>query len=103
MDQRSLRLKPLEHKMAPCFIVCFFILASPLTSGAAQPQVVAGLYHTVGLKSDGTVLAIGSNNSGQLNVGSWSDIEQIAAGGSHTVGLKSDVRWWRWAVMNMAS
>ena len=44
----------------------------------------------MGLKSDGTVVAVGDNSYGQLNVGSWSDIVQVAAGGSHTVGLKSD-------------
>ena len=34
-------------------------------------QVSAGGNHIVGLKSDGTVVAVGSNSSGQLNVGSW--------------------------------
>ena len=36
--------------------------------------------HTVGLKSDGTVVAVGDNYFGQLDVGSWSDIVQVAAG-----------------------
>ena len=36
--------------------------------------------HTVGLKSDGTVVAVGYNDYGQLNVGSWSSIVQVAAG-----------------------
>ena len=53
-------------------------------------QVVAGGYHTVGLKSDGTVIAMGNNASGQCDVGDWEDIIQVAAGGYHTVGLKSD-------------
>ena len=35
-------------------------------------QVAAGFEHTVGLKSDGTVVAVGNNVGGQLNVGSWS-------------------------------
>ena len=38
------------------------------------------MYHTVGLKSDGTVVAVGDNSYGQLNVGSWSGIVQVAAG-----------------------
>jgi alpha-tubulin suppressor-like RCC1 family protein len=31
-------------------------------------QVAAGMYHTVGLKSDGTVVALGSNDEGQCDV-----------------------------------
>ena len=53
-------------------------------------QVAAGYGNTVGLKSDGTVVAVGYNDDNQLNVSSWMDIVQIAAGGYHTVGLKSD-------------
>ena len=51
--------------------------------------VAAGESHTVGLKSDGTVVAVGFNTSGQLAVGNWTDITQVAAG-SHTVGLESN-------------
>jgi alpha-tubulin suppressor-like RCC1 family protein len=54
------------------------------------PQVAAGYLHTVGLKSGGTVVAVGWNNYGQRNVGGWRDITQVAAGADHTVGLKSD-------------
>jgi len=52
--------------------------------------IAAGLNHTVGLKNDGTVVALGSNMYSQLNVGSWSGIKSIAAGLNHTVGLKND-------------
>jgi alpha-tubulin suppressor-like RCC1 family protein len=52
-------------------------------------QVAAGL-HTVGLKSDGTVVAVGDNEYGQCDVGNWTDIIQVAAGGGNTVGLRSD-------------
>ena len=44
----------------------------------------------MGVKSDGTVIAVGDNASGQCNVGGWTDIIQVAAGVYHTVGLKSD-------------
>ena len=54
------------------------------------PMVAAGYYHTVGLKSDGTAVAVGHNDYGQCNVGDWTDITQVAAGGYHTVGFKSD-------------
>ena len=57
---------------------------------AVQPQVAAGGYHTVGLKSDGTVVAEGHNDYGQLDVESWTGIIQVAAGYYHTVGLKAN-------------
>ena len=57
---------------------------------AAIPEVAAGRVHTVGLTTDGTVMAVGDNDAGQCDVTSWTGIFQVAAGGSHTVGLKSD-------------
>jgi alpha-tubulin suppressor-like RCC1 family protein len=53
-------------------------------------QVAAGYAHTVGLKSDMTVVAVGNNDDGQCEVASWTGITQVAAGGYHTVGLKTD-------------
>ena len=58
--------------------------------------ISAGLGHTVGLKSDGTVVAVGSNENmdgnyvGQCDVSSWKDIIAVSAGAAHTVGLRSD-------------
>ena len=52
--------------------------------------IAAGAYHTVGLKTDGTVVAAGDGTLGQLKVSSWKNIKAIAAGGYHTVGLKED-------------
>lgn len=46
--------------------------------------------HTVGLKKDGTVVAVGDNSEGQCNVGDWKDIVAISAGDFHTVGLTSE-------------
>ncbi len=46
--------------------------------------------NAVGLQSDGTVVAVGDNASGQCDVGGWTGIIQVAAGMYHTVGLKSD-------------
>ena len=45
---------------------------------------------TVGLRSNGTALAVGNNEYGQCNVSDWTDIIAISAGGVHTVGLCSD-------------
>jgi len=54
------------------------------------PMVAAGYLHTVGLKADGTVVAVGGNDYGQCNVGGWPGIVQVAAGVHHTVGLRPD-------------
>jgi alpha-tubulin suppressor-like RCC1 family protein len=53
-------------------------------------QVNAGTHHTVGLKSDGTVVAVGYNHEGQCNVGDWTNITQVDTRSYHTVGLKTD-------------
>jgi hypothetical protein len=53
--------------------------------------IAAGGSHTVALKNDGTVVAWGSNYSGQTNVpAGLTGVTAIAAGGSHTVALKND-------------
>jgi hypothetical protein len=52
--------------------------------------VAAGDFHTVGLRNNGTVVAVGWNEDGQLNVGSWTGISQVAAGAYDTVGVKTD-------------
>ncbi len=52
--------------------------------------MVAASYHIVGLKSDGTVIAVGHDWWGECNVGSWRRVIQVASGGYHTVGLESD-------------
>ena len=46
--------------------------------------------HTVALRNDGRVVAVGDNELGQCDVSEWTDIVAIAAGDFHTVGLKSD-------------
>jgi len=53
-------------------------------------MVAAGGHYTVGLKADGTVVAVGWNYHGQCNVSSWTNVIQVAAGAWQTVGLKSD-------------
>src|SRR4030042_371987 len=53
-------------------------------------MVAAGEFHTVGLESDGSAVAVGINDDGQCDVGNWTDITRVAAGAYHTVGLKSD-------------
>ena len=52
--------------------------------------IAAGSGHTVGVKADGTVVAVGRNSNGECNVASWTHIVQVAAGYWHTVGLRDD-------------
>lgn len=52
--------------------------------------VSAGTCHTVGLKADGTVVAVGDNSYDQCNVADWRNVVAISAGYWHTVGLKAD-------------
>lgn len=52
--------------------------------------IAAGGNHTVGIKADGTVIAVGSNIYSQSNVSAWKSVVAVAAGTSHTVGLNAD-------------
>ena len=54
--------------------------------------IAAGSKHIVGLKDDGTVVAVGDNYYGECDVSNWKDIVAVSAGVSYTVGLKSDGR-----------
>ena len=53
-------------------------------------DIAIGSSHAVGLRSDGTVVAAGSNYAGQCDVSDWKDIVFITAGQSCTIGLTSD-------------
>jgi hypothetical protein len=53
--------------------------------------IACGLYHTLALKRNGTVLAWGDNLGGQCNVpDGLSNVVAIAAGFKHSLALKSD-------------
>lgn len=64
--------------------------ASVLESLTPKTTIDAGESHTTAIKSDGTVVAVGSNNSNRCDTVAWTDITAISAGDSHTVGLQSD-------------
>ncbi len=55
-----------------------------------ETTVSAGSALTVGLKNDGTVVAAGSNSSGQCDVSDWTDIVAVSAGSGCTFGLKAN-------------
>ena len=65
-------------------------LLVPVNSwGLSKPQVSAGMYHTAGLKSDGTLVAVGYNSYGQCDVTGWTDIAQVSAGMYHTISVEN--------------
>lgn len=90
-------------------------LSSPqqiLPPGSRVMALAAGAYHSLALKSDGSVWAWGRNNVGQLGDGSTVDkrspvqilppdsgVIAIAAAGDHTLALKSDGSLWEWGDM----
>ena len=86
MKEKLKQLKPILNMIQVALIVLFIIVATQTTTKAAQPMVAAGGHHTVGLKSNGTVVAVGRNYWSELNVSFWTDIVQVAAGYNDTVG-----------------
>ncbi len=71
--------------------------------------IAAGYRHTIGLKSDGTVVAVGDNKYGQCDVSGWHDIVAVAGGGGGMLirvipipsGLNRTVRWRLWVGTSM--
>lgn len=62
-------------------------------------QVACGYFHTVALKTDGTLRSWGFNDFGQCNVpAALPGVGQVAAGSRHTLALMLDstVRAWGW-------
>jgi len=53
-------------------------------------DIDANQSNSVGVKSDGTAIAVGDNPHGQNWVSAWDDIRYIRSSGRHTVGLKND-------------
>jgi len=53
--------------------------------------IAGGMLHSLGLKSDGSIVAWGYNDRGQCEVPAPNvDLVAIAGGGNHSLGLKSD-------------
>jgi alpha-tubulin suppressor-like RCC1 family protein len=72
-------------------------------------QVSAGSLHSLGVRTNGTAWAWGSNGNGQLGdntvtdrsspvsvVGEFTDWCQVSAGGGHSLGLRTNGTAWAW-------
>ncbi len=85
---------------AGILLITVFVVALVMAAALSQvdkafadnpiQQVSTGNSNTIGLRSDGTAVAIGYNRWGECNVGTWTAIQQVSAGGDHAVGLKND-------------
>jgi alpha-tubulin suppressor-like RCC1 family protein len=86
-------------------LLCAAVL--PAITGGAQPvtQIAGGYEHSLFLKGDGSLWAMGGNQNGQLGDGTYnptnrpeqivaSNVTAIAAGGHHSLFLKSDGSLW---------
>lgn len=58
--------------------------------GYGSGMVDGGLTHSIGVRTDGTVIATGQNTDGQCDVGAWTNIIYAAAGDKVSVGVKED-------------
>jgi alpha-tubulin suppressor-like RCC1 family protein len=87
---------------------------SPTQVGSATNwnMIAGGKYHTLAIKSDGSLWAWGINNYGQLGlddtanrntpvrVGTDSDWAKISAGEYHSIAIKNDGTLWSWGFNN---
>ena len=89
-------------------IIALTLIISQTSFSQCWRQVESGDYHTVGIKSDGTLWAWGLNNVGQLGDGTTDSrlsvqavkglgsVVQIFVGGASSCALKSDDSLWCW-------
>jgi len=76
--------------------------------GGDWRMIDAGNYHTLAIKSDGTLWAWGNNSTGQLGDGSYlgrrapvqigsdTDWSKVSAGKAHSLAIKNDGSLWAW-------
>lgn len=115
MRKTSKKLISIIVLIAMLFNVCdlsnFIIFSIESTASSTfitMPQVASGDYHSLFLKSDGTVWAWGYNASGQLGDGTTTtrytpvqvhgltNVVEISANNQYSIALKSDGTVWAW-------
>jgi hypothetical protein len=94
MEEKSNHLKSILNSIAIVLVVPLFIFASQTSSLAVQPSVAAGHSHTVGLKSDGTVVAVGYNGAGQCNLFDWNLMVKDKNPKAEIIGTWSNGIWY---------
>lgn len=129
-DRQRLPLKRTNSRIMKKLSLLLVLMVATFGSGcssddntAVQPAVVQppmtwktvanGLYHTVAIRSDGTLWAWGGNQYGQLGngtyldggfpeqIGTASNWKAIACGQSHTVALQTNGTLWAWGRNNL--
>jgi alpha-tubulin suppressor-like RCC1 family protein len=115
LERQSIMLKTLicnidrfgNMKACLIFLICMLVsVTTNASTGVMAQRISAGVFHTVAIKSDGSLWAWGANFSGQLGDGTTttrqvpkqigSGYMAIAAGYAHTIALKSDGSLWAW-------
>ncbi len=91
------------YRYSPDFVNTSAILLSP---GEGYTTLASGAWHSLAIKSDGTLWAWGRNNTGQLGIGNTqdqtgpmqvgADYMAVSAGELHTLAIKKDGSLWAW-------
>ena len=71
IHHRPQHLSPIMALIVMTFVLAFFILPSQARDNIIQSNIAVGLRHSIALKSNKAVVAIGENRYGQCNVKSW--------------------------------
>ncbi|QRN95880.1 hypothetical protein JRI60_43695 [Archangium violaceum] len=84
------------------------LMGAPLWAAQSRVRLAAGGSHSLSLRPDGTVWAVGANGLGQLGDGTTSNhsapvqvqglsgVVAVAAGSSHSFEVRSDSTVWAW-------
>ena len=94
-----------ERNLIPICLLCAALLQAATTGAQPVTNMAAGIYHSLFLKSGGSLWAMGYNADGELGDGTTnnadlpegivaSNVTAIAAGGYHSLFLKSDGSLW---------
>lgn len=97
--------------MKRTLLIYYFLLTSSVFFAQCWQSVSAGVAHSVGIRTGGTLWAWGRNNVGQIGdgsavamrttptqIGTSSDWQSVSCGASHSLALKSNGTLWAWGL-----